>query len=104
MPAVLRYLLRFAKQEKEWDRAMRELTPPDSHHLNAATGWCELGNVAEARTELKRISAGDRGPPRGFGEERRNFAAEKHLLPAPGAPPRLIEGASDKPPPSLHHS
>ncbi|MFZ0828992.1 MAG: tetratricopeptide repeat protein [Verrucomicrobiia bacterium] len=36
---------------------MRPLEPPDSHHLSAATGWLELGNVAEAGAELEKIAA-----------------------------------------------
>jgi tetratricopeptide (TPR) repeat protein len=39
---------------------MRKLTPPDNHHLNAATGWLELGNAAEAKAELARISSANR--------------------------------------------
>src|SRR5438445_4948190 len=35
---------------------MRKLPPPDSHHLNAAIGWLELGNPAEAKVELAKIS------------------------------------------------
>lgn len=31
--------------------------PPDLHHFNAAQGWLELGNFAEARHELEQISA-----------------------------------------------
>ncbi|PYK98929.1 MAG: hypothetical protein DME19_10650 [Verrucomicrobia bacterium] len=83
---------------------MRELTPPDSHHLNAATGWCELGNVAEARTELKRISAGNRDHPRVLEEEWRICAAEKHWLPALEVARRLIEVAPDNPSGWIHQS
>jgi len=42
---------------------MRELTPPDNHHLNAATGWLELGNHAEAKAELAGISDASREHP-----------------------------------------
>jgi len=35
---------------------MDELEPPDRHHLNAASGWLELGCPREARAELVRIS------------------------------------------------
>jgi hypothetical protein len=31
------------------------LQPPDSHHLNAAVGWLELGNDIEATEELDKI-------------------------------------------------
>lgn len=36
---------------------MLNLEPPDSHHVNAAVGWVELGNPAEARAELERVSS-----------------------------------------------
>jgi tetratricopeptide (TPR) repeat protein len=32
------------------------LSPPDSHYVNAAWGWLELDNIAEAFLELDRIS------------------------------------------------
>lgn len=34
---------------------MRHLEPPHSHHLRAAHGWMELGNVLEAEAELGRL-------------------------------------------------
>jgi tetratricopeptide (TPR) repeat protein len=36
---------------------MQKLEPPDTHHLSAAIGWMELGNLAEAEADLNRISA-----------------------------------------------
>jgi Flp pilus assembly protein TadD len=33
-----------------------QLQPPDSHHLNAAIGWLELGNHVEAGEEIARIA------------------------------------------------
>jgi len=76
---------------------MHELTPPDSHFLNAATGWCDLGNYAEARTELRRISAPNRDHPQVLAEEWRICAAEKHWLPALEVARRLIEVAPEIP-------
>lgn len=35
---------------------MNTLEPPDSHHLNAAHGWLELGDATSAGEELGRIS------------------------------------------------
>lgn len=35
---------------------MQKLEPPDSHYLNAAIGWLELGVRAEAVAELDQIS------------------------------------------------
>ena len=34
---------------------MEPLEPPTSHHVKAAFGWIELGNVPEALAELERI-------------------------------------------------
>ncbi len=35
---------------------IKELEPPDTHHLSAALGWLGLGNAKEAEKELERIS------------------------------------------------
>ena len=35
---------------------MRTIAPPDSHYFSAAVGWLELGNAAEAKVELARVS------------------------------------------------
>src|SRR2546422_1014537 len=35
---------------------MEPLAPPDTHHLSAAVGWIELGNLDEAKNELDRVS------------------------------------------------
>ena len=35
---------------------MQALEPPDTHHLSAAIGWLELGNPAEAKAELDKVS------------------------------------------------
>lgn len=37
---------------------MEPLEPPTSHHVKAAFGWIELGNVTEALAELDRIPVG----------------------------------------------
>jgi tetratricopeptide (TPR) repeat protein len=36
---------------------MQPLEAPDIHHLSAAVGWLELGNLVEAEEDLNRISA-----------------------------------------------
>jgi tetratricopeptide (TPR) repeat protein len=76
---------------------MRELEPPDRHHLSAATGWCELGNFVEAREELRRISAANRDHPRVLEEEWGIYAAQKDWLPALEVARRLIEVAPERP-------
>jgi tetratricopeptide (TPR) repeat protein len=42
---------------------MQPLEPPDSHHLSAAVGWIELGNMPEAKAELDRLSPAARTHP-----------------------------------------
>ena len=34
---------------------MQSIEPPDSHYLNAAVGWTELGNPTEAEAELAQL-------------------------------------------------
>jgi tetratricopeptide (TPR) repeat protein len=40
---------------------MSKLQPPDTHHLNAAEGWFELGNHPEALSELNLVSTAEQG-------------------------------------------
>jgi Flp pilus assembly protein TadD len=42
---------------------VKPIAAPDSHHFNAASGWAELGNRAEARAELALISAAHQRHP-----------------------------------------
>ena len=42
---------------------MKPLQPPDSHHLQAAIGWLELGNWQEANEELETITLSLRAHP-----------------------------------------
>jgi len=41
----------------------KKLQPPDSHHLQAAMGWIELGSGQEAQGELERIGPQLRAHP-----------------------------------------
>ncbi len=41
--------------DSDRESQMKPLEPPDSHHLSAAMGWLELGNLAEAGSELEQI-------------------------------------------------
>jgi hypothetical protein len=43
---------------------LEPLEVPDSHFLNAAQGWLELGDWEEAKEELEHISAPNRAHPR----------------------------------------
>ena len=36
-------------------RTMQSLNPSDMHHLRAAEGWLDLGNLSESRSELELI-------------------------------------------------
>jgi tetratricopeptide (TPR) repeat protein len=42
---------------------MKPLEPPDTHHLNAAQGWLELGNSFEADSELENMTPALRSHP-----------------------------------------
>ena len=42
---------------------LKEIEPPDSHHLRAAEGWLELGDHTQACEELKKISLQGRFHP-----------------------------------------
>jgi hypothetical protein len=45
---------------------MKPLEPPDSLHLQAAQGWCELHAFADAEAELDKIAASLRAHPNVF--------------------------------------
>jgi len=42
---------------------VKQIEPPDSHHLDAAIGWLGLGCAGDARTELAKISAENQTHP-----------------------------------------
>lgn len=42
---------------------MKQIGPPDSHHLNAALGWLGLGSREEALKELDLVSSGNQRHP-----------------------------------------
>jgi hypothetical protein len=44
----------------------KTVTYPDRHHLNAAQGWLELGNLDEARADADKISLSARSHPEPF--------------------------------------
>jgi tetratricopeptide (TPR) repeat protein len=55
---------------------MHKLEPPDTHYFFAAIGWLELGNVAEAKTELTHVSGAQQEHPDVL-EVRWSIAAEQ---------------------------
>ena len=52
--------------DSDRESQMKPLEPPDSHHLSAAMGWLELGDVAEAVAELEQIAPQFRSHPHVF--------------------------------------
>jgi len=74
---------------------MSPLEPPDSHFLNAATGWLMLGNRVEARAEFEQIRAALRKHPPVLEFEWRLLAAEKRWLDAVAAGERLLRVCPD---------
>jgi tetratricopeptide (TPR) repeat protein len=69
---------------------MHKLTPPDSHYLNAAAGWLELGNTAEARLEWQKISVTNRNHPAALELEWQICAAGKDWPSALVAAQKLV--------------
>jgi Flp pilus assembly protein TadD len=49
--------------DSDRESQMKPLEPPDSHHLSAAMGWLELGDVAEAGAEFEKIAPQFRSHP-----------------------------------------
>ena len=74
---------------------MSPIEPPDSHILNAATGWLMLGNAVESRAEFQQISATLREHPLVLEFEWRLLAAEKRWLAAVAASGRLLRVCPD---------
>lgn len=99
----VRYRLPFARQETN-EFPMRELDPPDSHHLNAATGWLELHNTTEAKAELVELSAENRRHPEVLELEWRVYAEEKDWPRAWDAARKLVEIDPDNPSGWIHQS
>ena len=56
---------------------MKPLAPPDSHHLQAAQGWLELGNHIEAIEELENIAPQLRAHPEALKVRWEIYAAAK---------------------------
>ena len=61
---------------------MHNLEPPDTHYFMAAVGWMELGNLAEAKAELARVSVAQQEHPDVL-ELRWSLAAQEERLRCP---------------------
>src|SRR5437667_2137391 len=83
---------------------MPELTSPDNHHLNAATGWLELGNHLEAKAELGKISSANRRQPAVLEVDWRILAAEKNWPGALAVARELVQADPDNASGWIHQS
>jgi len=73
------------------------LAPPDSHYLNAASGWLDLGNPQEAAAELARISPARREHPAVLELHWRVLAEQRKWDEALRVGCRLVELAPEQP-------
>jgi tetratricopeptide (TPR) repeat protein len=80
------------------------MTSSDQFTLSAAIGWLELGNPAEARAELERLSPETRSSPDALEIEWAICAEEKNWSRGLSAAERLIEVEPDRPSGWLHRS
>ena len=67
------------------------LEPPDTHYLNAATGWLMLGDVGEARSEFNQIRLALRTHPEVLDFEWRLLSREQRWLAAADVGERLVQ-------------
>ena len=72
---------------------MLPLEPPDTHYLNAATGWLMLGDIAEAREEFNQIRLAMRTHPQVLECEWRLLAREERWLAAAEVGERLVQAS-----------
>ena len=83
---------------------MHLIEPPDTHCLSAAIGWLELGNPAEAKAELDRVSSAYQRHPDVL-EVRWLLCAEQCDWPAALAAARaILEVAPDRSSGWLHQA
>ncbi len=75
---------------------VEKLEPPNVHHLSAAVGWLELGNQAEARSELARISPPWQDHPDVLAVRWQICAAEKNWEEALVCAEELVRLAPDR--------
>ena len=83
---------------------MQPLEPPDSHFLNAAIGWLELGVRAEARAELNLISPEHQRHPDVLEACWAICAEERQWDDALDVARKLLQRAPDRPSGWLHHA
>ena len=83
---------------------MQTLTHSDMHHLRAAKGWLDLGNLNESRSELELISTPQYNHPEVM-EIRWNLSAkEKNWQNCVKIAQLLVESATEQPAGWIHRS
>jgi predicted Zn-dependent protease len=75
---------------------MSTLQSPDSHQLNAAVGWLELGNLGEARRELDLVSPELQSHPDVLEVRWDLHAHERQWEPALAVAEQLVAAAPDR--------
>ena len=83
---------------------MKPLEPPDSHHLNAAQGWFELGNSIEANAELENIAPDLRSHPLVLDVRWEIYAKEKKWEACVDIGEAMVKAAFDLPEGWIHRS
>jgi tetratricopeptide (TPR) repeat protein len=83
---------------------MNPLKPADLHHLRAAEGWLELGNVVEAREELDQISTDRLDHPDVLEISWILFAKEQNWNACVKAAELLVQQAPERPGGWIHRS
>jgi tetratricopeptide (TPR) repeat protein len=71
------------------------LSPPDTHYLNAACGWMDLDNIAEATAELERLTIPAQNHPDVLTMRWELFARQKKWAEALEAGRALVQLAPD---------
>src|SRR5438874_2082332 len=83
---------------------MEMLEPPDMHYLSAAMGWMELGDLAEAKVELAKISPDLLKHPRVLEATWAIYSAEKDWTGALRAAEELVAHDIDRASGWLHRA
>jgi predicted Zn-dependent protease len=83
---------------------LMKFEPPNVHHLNAAQGWLELGNPAEAGVELDELPPGLQQSPEVLEIRWQIHAREKQWEQCVAFANRLVESAPEHPQGWIHRS
>jgi len=83
---------------------MPTLEPPDSHFLDAATGWLMLGNADEARREFEQLCPSARNHPSALDFEWHWLAHEQRWDEAVEVAQRLVEQSAHRADSWIHRS